>query len=141
MATVTSADPASLGFSALEPADFICCKTPPHPRGSVSSPARPGPGVLVLLFCFSALLGRLWKLPKFFAPRRLSKSAREAISTVPERACAPSWLPCRFWNDFGLQNGPPGGPRNPQNQGFRVDCLQKLTFSHFQHRSPNGGPK
>ena len=27
-----------------------------------------------------------------------------------------------------VQNGPPGGPRNPENQGFRVNCLQKIRF-------------
>ena len=38
-----------------------------------------------------------------FGPRRPSKSAREAIFKVPERACARSWLPWCFLNDFWLQ--------------------------------------
>ena len=88
------------------------------------------------------LLERFCKLPKFFLePRRLSKSAREAIFGGPERASARSWLPDRFSDGFKLQKGAPGGLRNPENQGFRVDCLQKLRFSHFERRSPNGGPK
>jgi len=72
------------------------------------------------------LLGRFWKLPKFFLePRRLSKSAREAILGGPERASARSWLPGRFSDDFRLQKWSPGGLRNHENQGFRVDCFAK----------------
>ena len=37
-----SADPASLGFSALEPADFICYKTPPLPLPGAPSQAVSG---------------------------------------------------------------------------------------------------
>ena len=69
-------------------------------------------------------LGRFWKLPHFFfEPRRLSESAREAIFGGPERASARSSLPGRFSDGFRLQNGAPGGLRNLENQGFRVDCL------------------
>ena len=42
-----------------------------------------------------------------------------------------SWRSVRFWNGFWLQKCPPGGPRNPENQGFRVDRLQISRFSHF----------
>ena len=87
-------------------------------------------------------IGRFWKLPKFFfEPRRLSKSAREAIFGGPERASARSWLPGRFSDGFRLQKGAPGGLRNPENQGFRMDYLQNLRFAHFQHQAPKGGPK
>ena len=87
-------------------------------------------------------LGRFWKLPKFFLdPRRLSKSAREAILGGPEPASARSWLPGRFSDGFRLQKGAPGGLRNLENQGFRVDCLRILRFSRFHHQSPKGGPK
>ena len=71
------------------------------------------------------LLWRFWKLPKFyFGPRRLSESGREAIFGVPERVSARSWLPGRFSDGLRLQKGASRGLRNPENQGFRVECLQ-----------------
>ena len=56
-----SADPASLGFSALEPADFLRCKTPPLPLPRAPAQRRPrpspaGPGVLTPPLAHSFLL-------------------------------------------------------------------------------------
>ena len=39
----------------------------------------------------------------FFLPRRLSKSAAEAVFRVPELTSARSWLSWCFWNGFLLQ--------------------------------------
>ena len=105
-------------------------------------PPRVPPGST---FLSKSLQNSFWPLLEatkvFFWPRRLSKSARAAILKVSELASARSWLPCPFCNDFWLQKWSPGAPRNPENQGFRVDCLQNSRFSHFQHQSPKGGPK
>ena len=91
---------------------------PGAPRGPLGAPPAPGrprerPGgslgrpLVEPIWVKNGLeipLGRFWKLPKFyFGPRRLSKSAREAIFGGPEPASARSWFPGRFSNGFRLQ--------------------------------------
>ena len=130
--------PETLDPRFLHPAEApaaIFKKNGPKPRGTAPGDPPPRGGAV------SFEGGKKWleNFPRpllgvtkvFCRPRRVSKSARGAILGVPERACARSWLAACFWNGFWLQKWCPGGPRNPENQGFRVDCLQKLRCSHF----------
>ena len=111
----------------LHPAEApaaIFKKNAPKPRGA--APGDPPPagwgvsfeGGKKWLENFPRPLLEVTKV--FFAPRRLSKSAREAILRLLECARARSSLLACFWSGFWFQKCPPGGPRNPENQGFRV---------------------